>query len=144
MSTRSSGKKFLLRYRGTIPWPLLDRTIPGCLLPLRPLPHCVFPTLCVWTVKEIYLKTSQTKHHRLNVCMRVCVCVVAAVNMNSISFVWMSCLFRNGEEDLLCIYWHSRPGTRCRNIHNYIFFLFWDNEADCAIRRNMLSLPKNV
>lgn len=79
------------------------RTIPGCLLPLHPLPCCVFPTLCVWTVKEIYLKTSGTKHHGLKVCLSVCVCLCVweGVKMNSISFVWMGCLFRYGAEDCI-------------------------------------------
>lgn len=53
------------------------RTIPGCLLAQHPLPPCVFPTLCVWTVKEIYLKTSGTKASRAEsvpVCVCLCVC----------------------------------------------------------------------
>lgn len=77
------------------------RTIPGCLLAQHPLPPCVFPTLCVWTVKEIYLKTSGTKASRAEsvpVCVHACVCVYVdgwvEVKMNSISFVWMGCLFR--------------------------------------------------
>lgn len=86
------------------------RTIPGCLLSLHPLPCCVFPTLCVWTVKEIYLKTSGTKHHRLKVCQSVCVCGWVGVKMNSISFVWMGCLFRHGAEDCILVAlqtWHK-------------------------------------
>ena len=45
---------------------------------LRPLPPCVFPMLCVWTVKEIYSKTSQTKL-KVCVCVTVCVCVCVCV-----------------------------------------------------------------
>lgn len=54
--------------------------------------------------------------------------------MNSISCVWTGCLFGNDEESLL---WHTRPGTRWKNIHllNTILFLWsdWDNEANCTV-----------
>lgn len=38
-----------------------------------------------------------TKHHRLEVCASVI--VVLGVDIETISFVWIDCLFKNVEED---------------------------------------------
>lgn len=120
------------------------RTIPGCLLPLHPLPCCVFPTLCVWTVKEIYLQTSGTKHHGLEVCLSVCVCVCG--------WGWKWIVFPlfgwgvyldMGRKTVSRR--HFRPGTRCINIH--VSFLWCDTETMRLITRsenNTGALPKNV
>lgn len=82
-------------------------------------------------------RKSTQKHRRQSFIgwQRVCACVY----VNSISFVWMGCLFGDDEEGFTVCQWHSRPGTRWRSIHllNTIVFKewHWDNGADCTARR---------
>lgn len=80
----------------------------------------------------------------LCVCVSECVCVLV-VNMNHISFVWMSCLFGNAEEGLLCISvahwtWHKVKGHPPFILCLVFMEWHWHNEADRPVRRNMRTL----
>lgn len=79
-------------------------------------------------------RKSTYKHHGQSLigwkCGCVCVCVCWWWWKWTVFplFGWVVCL-EMGRKTYCASQWHSRPGTRCRNIHFYILFLWRDTET---------------